>query len=236
MLDPFEPPAGGDRLDAVLARAREGDEAALDALLQAANAGNAATADVRALTGLVQLGLQQGMDAACERLMTFARRYLIAAASRHRRHSGVDPESVAHHGIAKLWERRPVLREYTAQCFLAYLDQMAHNDILDRERKRNQHKETTLGGESDGHHKPPMPGRDVTPAMLSKEGLEFLLSRCAAEEEQLILRMRYEEVLSHADIGARLSPPKQADAVRMQIQRLLVRLGQDPTIQREYGA
>ena len=143
---------------------------------------------------------------------------------------------MAHRGIVKLWQRRPALREYTAQVFLAYLDQMARNDVLDRERRRSQHKETTLGGESEGHRKPPTPGRDATPGMLSKEGLEFLLSRCTADDDRFVLRARYEEGLSHADIGAMLSPPKQADAVRMQIQRLLVRLGQDPGIQREYGA
>lgn len=199
----------------------------LDALLH-----RAMGHDHDAVSTLVQLGLVQREPQAQQRLMVFARHHLATAARRHRRSPSDDPESMAQAGVVNLLRRSADLRLGSVAAFLAYLDQMARNWAADQDRTRKVRAQTSLGGESEGHRKPPPTAADQLPTTLSKEHFEFLLSRCADAQDRFVLRMRFEEASSYEEIGRAMQPPRTADAVRMQASRALVRLGRDPRVMR----
>lgn len=199
------------------------------ALLARSHAG-----DHEALTLLLRLTYGPHHPTATDHLMEFARTYLVKATLRHRRSPDANPESMAQQGVLRILTALPQLEELTASCFLAYLDRMAHNWSIDQERKRHRHKETTLGGDSAGHHKPSPAAPAALPPVVSQERLEFLLSCCAAEDERQLLRWRFADDRSYAEIGAMFVPPRREDTVRMQIARLLVRLGEDARVRREW--
>jgi DNA-directed RNA polymerase specialized sigma24 family protein len=229
MPDPHDHSSGEEPLESLLARASREDPEALEALLQRARDG-----DDAALTGLVQLGLEKGQPAARDRLWVFAAECSTRLAGKQRRNRTDDPDSMAHDGIAKLIRRPPRLKEYTGGRFRAYLRSMMRNAARERERKRRKRRETTLGGESKGHRKPPVESPDPIPPRNSQESTEFVLSRCRDEDDRIMLRGLADE-LKYAEIGQLLTPPRSAAAVRMRITRLLVELGHDPGIQREHG-
>lgn len=216
-----------DGQDPVHAEAKLGKLEALDTLLRRANAG-----DGDALTTLVVLGLQHGQAAARDRLMEFVGQHLVKVARRVRRGHEDDPESMAQAGVIDLLKRPIALQHYTAGTFVAYLNRMARNWAYDQEQKRWLRNQTSLGGESDGHHKPPPAVADALPITIAADRLETLLSRIPDEEHRFVVRKRVEG-LSYEEIGQLLTPPRAADAVRMQFNRAVTRLGKDPRVQRE---
>lgn len=192
--------------------------------------------DRDALTELVRAAYSGRSPAAVDELLGFARDHLVKAALRHRRSASANPESMAQHGVLRLLHGLPELREPTAACLLAYLDRMAHNHVIDAERRRQRRHETTLGGDSAGHHKPAPKAPDATAAAFTQERFEFLLACCDDEDDRRLLRGRFVEQLGYAELGASFVPPRREDTVRMQITRLLVRLGNDARVRREFGS
>ena len=203
-------------------------DAPQDELLRRALAG-----DYDALDALVVRAVRDGRRDAHRQLVHFARVHLARVARRHLRDPGDDPDSMAQAGALELLKRPLALQNASAAAFLAYLDRMAHNWACTRQRRRDARAETSLGGESEGHRKPPPEAADALPVTISAERFEFLLSRCADEAERTVLRERFEQRLEYDRIGQQMTPPRTADAVRMQVTRALIRLGNDPDVRRE---
>jgi len=227
-------PAPEDEIARLAARAREGEAAGLEALLERAELGEEHA--VEALFALLREGLSGALDAfvhlalksknlpARELLFEHLRSILREWAGGLLGNLPSERSDLAQSCIRRFLAREPDLANMSGLELLAYLRQMAANWTVDRHRERKRRRQVELAGHGTGRELDTIPSRQVRPPEeISDLDFEALISSLAPEEKDLI-RMRFKEGLNYDEIGRRLNPPLSYHAVWMRLARILRRM------------